>query len=207
MVARPLGLRKLFKIKGNVWANLYQNPASKFLELLARDVVYPYLVSRKLINLAELPTQGDIWLYSLVEREMGLTSGTWNRLDLLGQFPMRMTFPTWGQAMDFEDHLYALRHFTVVFSTKDFQETKSKTNQYFVQSFEGNVVSFKEAHPTAYDSIDDIARKSTFSAEPINVCWVEKPVIQNLREAWDEARARWQEKVNLTGHPRVGVLF
>ena len=195
VVTDPLVLENFLRLRVLLWANLYQNPAAKFLELLAREIVYPYLINHNLINLAELPIQRDPWLYSLVEREMGLASGTWNRLDLLGTFPRCISFLTWGQAMDFEDHLHALNDFTLVFSVKDFQETKSKTGKYLIKGLDGNLATFKEARPTDAEKIEDIAWKSTSPAEPVQVCWVEKPAIPNtLRAAWEEARARWQER-------------
>lgn len=188
-------LENFLRLRVMLWANLYQNPAYKFLDLFSRQIVYPYLISRQRINLAELPVQSDVWLHNLVEREMGLARGMFARLDLLGEFPKRESFITWSQAMDFEDHLQALGSFTLVFSTKDFQETKSKTDKYFVEGFDGNAVAFKEAHPTSAESIDTIARQITSSIDPVQVCWVEHPVIpNNLRQAWEEARARWQER-------------
>ena len=188
-------LESFLRLRVMLWKNLYQNPAAKFLELLGREVVYPYLLSRKRINLAELPKQTDTWLHNLVEQEMGLASGAWTRLDLLGGFPKLKSFPTWGEAMEFEDHLYSLSAFTLVFSVRDFQETKSKTGKYLLNGVDGEVVTFKEACPTSATWVDEVARWSTSSSEPINVCWVENPVIpDNLRRAWEEARARWQNR-------------
>ncbi len=191
-------LENFLRLRVVLWANLYQNPAAKFLELLAREVVFPYLLSRKRIDLAELPRQGDAWLQNLVEQEMGLTSGAWTQLDLLGEFPRRKSFATWGFAMDFEDHLHSLHSlgaFTLVFSVGDFQKTKSKTDKYFVDGLDGEVVTFKEANPTGARLIEEIAQGSTSPSERINVCWVENSVIpDNLRQAWEEARARWQER-------------
>ncbi len=188
-------LENFLRFRVMLWANLYQNPATKFLELLAREVVYPYLLNRKRIDLAELPLRGDTWLYNLVETEMGLPASTWNHLDLLGAFPKRATCLTWGQAMDFEDHLHALGAFTLVFSVKDFQATKSKTDKYLINGMEGKVVTFREALPASAKLIDDVANESTSPSERINVCWVDNPVIpENLRQAWEEARARWQER-------------
>lgn len=189
-------LENFLKLRVMLWAHLYQNPANKFLELLAREVVYPHLLSRKAIDLAELPRQGDTWLHSLIEREMGLPSGAWSRLDLLGEFPRRKTFATWIQALDFEDYLFSFWDaFTLVFSTKDFQATKSKTDKYFVNGLDGSVVSFKEAFPTSAGQIDEIARMSTSQTERINVCWVDRAVIPaNMRLAWEEARTRWRKR-------------
>jgi len=190
-------LENFLRLRVMLWAHLYQNPASKFLELLAREVVYPYLLSRKAINLAELPVQGDAWLHSLVEKEMGLASGAWARLDLLGAFPRRKACATWIQALDFEDYLHSFPPgaFTLVFSTKDFQATKSKTDKYFVDGLDGTVLSFKEAFPTSAGLIDETARRSTSETERINVCWVKIPVMSgNMRQAWEEARARWRKR-------------
>jgi hypothetical protein len=106
-----------------------------------------------------------------------------------------MSCITWNQALDFEDQVYALGGFTLMFSARDFQETKSKTDKYFVRGLDGKIASFKEAYPTDAELIDDIAHRSISRVERINVCWVEKPIIpKNLREAWEEARGRWQER-------------
>ena len=189
-------LENFLRLRVMLWENLYQNPAAKFLELLAREIVYPYLLSRKRIDLAELPLRGDTWLYNLIETEMGLPAGTWESLNLLGAFPKRRVFSTWLEAMDFEDYLYSFsRAFTLVFSVKDFQATKSKTDKYLINGLEGKVVTFKEACPASAGWIDNIAQESTSPPVGINVCWVDNPVIPgNLRQAWEEARARWQER-------------
>lgn len=188
-------LTNFLKLRAVLWSNLYQNPAIKFLELLSREVVFPYLINHKKIDLSELPRQGDAWLQNLVEKEMGLSTGAWTRLDLLGGFPKYKSVVTWGLAMDFEDYLYASEAFTLVFSVGDFQATKSKTDKYFVDGLDESIVTFKEANPSGAKLIEGIAQRVTSSAEKINVCWVERPVIPyNLRLAWEEARARWQER-------------
>ena len=195
VVTDPWVLENFLKLRVILWENLYQNPAAKFLELLAREVVYPYLLSRKAIDLAELPVRGDTWLYNLIEKEMGLAAGTWERLNLLGAFPRRIACATWTQAHDFEDHLYAQGCFTLMFSVKDFQITKSKTDKYFVKDLDGNAASFRDMYPTKAGAIEEIARKSTLPDERVSVCWVKNPVISdNMRQAWQEARARWQER-------------
>ncbi|TSC84908.1 MAG: hypothetical protein G01um101413_292 [Parcubacteria group bacterium Gr01-1014_13] len=188
-------LENFLRLRVMLWKNLYQNPATKFLELLGREVVYPYLLSRKRIHLVELPKQTDTWLHNLVEQEMGLASGGWTRLDLLGGFPKLKSFRTWGEAREFEDYWYSLGAFTLVFSVKDFQKTKSKTDKYLINGLDGEVVAFKQACPTSAALIDEVARWSTSSSEPINVCWVENPIIpDNMRRAWEEARVLWQNR-------------
>ena len=195
VVTNPWALENFLRLRMMLWEKLYQNPATKFLELLARDIMYPYLVNHKRINLAELPLRGDAWLHDLVERKMGLAAGALMRLDLLGEFPRRMSFPTWVQALDEEDRRHASGAFTLMFSTKDFQASKSKTDKYFVKGPEGKAISFKEARPTEAKLIDEIARLSVAPHKSVNVCWVENPVIpDNLRPAWEEARARWRER-------------
>ena len=195
VITNKLVLGNFLMLRAILWANLYQNPAIKFLELLSREVIFPHLLKHKKINLAELPKKSDTWLQRLVEWEMGLPNGSWTKLDLLGEFPKRRTFSTWGEAMDFEDHLCASEAFTLVFSVGDFQSTKSKTDKYFVNGLEGSAVAFKEACPTDSKLIEEIAQRSTSSAERINVCWVDRPIITyDLNKAWEEARARWQER-------------
>lgn len=188
-------LENFLRLRMLLWTHLYQNPAVKFSELLLREVVYPHLTGRKRLSIAELPLQGDSWLHKLIEREMGLSVGALDRLDLLGAFPKRATAATWISAMDMEDQLYSQGAFTLVFSTRDFQSTKSKTDKYFVKGPDGKNLTFKEAYPVRAGFIEGIAYKSSPPGEQVNVCWVEKPTMsENMRLAWEEARAKWQKR-------------
>jgi hypothetical protein len=195
VVTDPWVLKNFLGLRARLWANLYQNPAAKFLELLTREIVYPYLLARNLIDLSDLPLQRDIWLYSLLEKEMGVVRDGWTRLDLLGEFPRRMAFAKWTEALEFEAKLHAEGAFTLVFSVEDFQTTKSKTDKYLVNDEDGKIVTFQEAWPTSARRIDEIACWANSPLEPVNVCWVAKPTIPaGLCQAWEEARVRWQER-------------
>jgi hypothetical protein len=191
-----LVLGNFLRLRTILWMRLYNNPAVKFLELLCREIIYPYLINRKRIDLAELPKLNDGWLYGLAEQEMGLAAGALSRLDLLGAFPRRAFCVTWSQAMDFEDQFYSRENsFTLVFSTKDFPKTKSKTDKYYVRGLDGKTAAFKDAYPTDSEQIETIIQESISHAFPAQIYWVEKPVIpDNLRQAWEEARARWQKR-------------
>ena len=194
VITKPWVLHNFLELRVRLWANLYNNPAAKFLELLARQIAYPFLLARNQVDLAKLPVQTDAWLHDLLEKEMGLDSKSWTRLDLLGKFPQRMTFATWAEALKFEAEKYAEGAFTLVFSVQDFQTTKSKIDKYLVNSKNG-IVTFQEAWPTHARHIDRIAQVANSPREPVNVCWVEKPVVPaGLCQAWEEARAKWRER-------------
>jgi hypothetical protein len=188
-------LKNFLGLRARLWADLYQNPAAKFLELLAREVVYPFLLARNLVDLSKLPLQSDAWLYDFLETETGLARGSWTRLDLLGEFPQRMAFAKWNEALEFEAKLHGEGAFTLVFSVEDFQVTKSKTDKYLVKDDDGKIVTFQEACPTSAWRIDEIAYWANAPAELVNVCWVAKPLLPaGLCQAWEEARTRWQKR-------------
>ncbi len=197
VVTDPVALNNFLLLRVLLWKNLYQNPARKVLEMLLRNIVYPYMVSRKLIQISDLPTKGDTWLFDIVEQEMGWQKGQSSDLNLLGSFPKRKAFATWEKALAFEEKKYNSGAFTLVFSVRDFQRTNSKTDKYQVFGPDGRVDTFKAVYPKHAAVIDQIAKDSTAPALPVQVVYVEHPqVSDNLRLAWREARARWRQRVD-----------
>ncbi len=197
VVMDPLALNNFLLLRVLLWKNFYQNPKRKVLELLMRDIVYPWLVSRKIIQISDLPVKGDTWLSSKVNREMGWEYGQNSNLSLLGSFPRLKCFATWGEALVFEKEKYASGAFTLAFSVKDFQKTNSKTEKYRVFGWDGRVDTFKSVYPPHAAVVDRIAADSMSPALPVHVVYVENPQLSdNFRKAWHEAREKWRKKID-----------
>lgn len=208
VVTDPIALNNFLLLRVLLWANLYQNPRHKVLEMLMMKVVYPYLVKRKLVKISDLPTKDDAWLFDIVEHKMGWQKDQSKDLNLLGSFPKMETFATWREALVFEEQKYESGDFTLMFSVKEFQKTNSKTDKYLVTDSDGQVGTFKDVFPKHAAVIDKIAADSMSPALPVCVVYVESPTLhkklrqtwrdlttsKNLRKAWDEARARWKRK-------------
>lgn len=196
VVTNPVTLNNFLVLRILLWTKFYQNPRIKVLEMLMREIVYPYLVDKKLINISDLPTKGDTWLYSTIERHMGWQENQTRDLCLLGSFPKMKAFATWDRALAFEEYQYNSRAFTLVFSVEDFPKTNSKTDKYRVMCPDGRVETFRAAFYDQAKVIDEMAFKSMSPARPVHVVYVQYPHISpNLKQAWQNARARWKKVV------------
>lgn len=186
-----IALSNFLFLRALLWKNLYQNPKRKVLEMLLNKIVYPYLVRRQFINTKLLPTKTDSWLMGLIKRKMG-----WGRkeidLNLLGSFPQLATFASWAEALAFERKKVCSGFFTLVFSVGDFQETKSKTDKYWVVDSSGRVGLFQDIFPEHAAAINLIVYETMSPALPVQVVYVENPQMSgNFRRAWQGARSIW----------------
>jgi len=194
MVTDPVTLNNFLMLRILLWVDFYQNPQHKFLERLMLNIVYPYLVDKKVIKISELPTKDDSWLYGVIGRQMGWADVRVRHLDLLGGFPKLKAFADMNEALAWEEEKYHAGAVTLIYDTRQFQPTKTKVDKYCVVGKDGRPQTFAEAYPTHASAISQIARQATAPEKPIYVAWVEKPDISdNYRRAWESARARWRK--------------
>ncbi|MEK7131489.1 MAG: hypothetical protein AAB797_02015 [Patescibacteria group bacterium] len=192
-----IALNNFLNLRVLLWANLYNNPARKVLEMLMMKIVYPYMVDRKLIQINDLPTKDDTWLFSTIERQMGWEKYRTKDLNLLGSFPKLKAFATWDQALAFEEEKYNSSAFTLVFSVKDFQKTNHKTDKYWVFGSDGRAGTFKAVCSKHAAVVEEISQNSMSPALPVQVAYAQYPLISgNLRKAWREARAKWKKRID-----------
>lgn len=195
VVADPVALNDFLKLRILLWVDFYQNPAIKYLELLAQRIVYPYMVDKKLIKISELPTKTNWHLFGTICRHMGWADVQIQHLDVLGAFPKLKSFADWDEALVFEEEKYNAGAVTLIYDTRLFPPIKSKVDKYSVMSKDGQAQTFADAYPEHANAIEKIARQATAPEKPVYVAWVENPKISdNYRRAWESARARWKKE-------------
>lgn len=195
VVLDPVTLNNFLMLRVWLWADFYQNPRVKFLEMLLRNIVYPHLVDKQLIKLHELPLKNDKYLRGVIGRYMGWVDVQIKHLDVLGAFPKLKAFADWGEALAFEEEKYNAGVATLMYDVRLLQPTKDKTDKYFTVGKYGEETTFADAYSDHASVIKEIVRQNTSPEKPVQVAWVENPKISdNYRRAWETARARWKKE-------------
>ena len=197
-VTDPIALNNFLMLRILLWASLYNHPRHKFLECLMQRIVYPYLVDKRAIKISELPIRDDKWLDRVIGRQMGWSVEQTRCLDLLGGFPKLKAFADMDEALAFEEEKFRSCAATLIYDVREFQLTKSKVEKYHVIGENGSsqtfALPFAHAYPTRAEAIEEIARLAMAPDKPVQVAWVEKPMMfDNYRRAWLSARARWHK--------------
>ena len=199
VVTDSVTLNNFLMLRVLLWADFYQNPRVKYLEMLLQKIVYPHLVDKNLIKIHELPLKNDKYLRGVIGRQMGWADVQIQHLDVLGAFPKLEAFADWDEALVFEEEKYRAGAATLIYDARQFPSIKSKVEKYHVIGENGSsqtsALAFAHAYPTRAEAIEEIARLAMAPDKPVQVAWVENPKISdNYRRAWEAARLRWHKK-------------
>ncbi len=198
VILKPDVLYNFLRLRALLWGQLYNSPAHKFLELVMRKIVYPYLLKEKLIDVKGLFKEGDSYLWNIVESAMGWPTDAVFNLDLLGGWPRRREFDTLAEALAFEQDLRQKGHFTLLAlptlsedSAGDFQKAKSKTNKYNVLDGQGKAAPYNLVFPHQSAEIEEMFVEKV-NPRRFQVYWVENPKLTSaFKVAWNRAVQRW----------------
>lgn len=192
VVLKPEVLENFLWLRALLWGEVYNAPGTKFLEVLMRKVVYPYLQEQGMIDLKGLLKQDDGSLWSVVEDAFGWSRDSVFNLDLLGGWPLRREFDSKKDLLECEKDLRAKGCFTLVAGPDDFQSTKSKTSKYYVLDSNGKAVQYSQRFPEQSAAIEkEIAVNA--NTHLFQLYYVESPqnVTPQFEKAWARAVQRW----------------
>ncbi len=192
VILKPEVLENFLWLRALLWGEMYNTPATKFLEVLMRKIVYPYLVEEGMADLKSLLKQDDAWLWNIVEETFGWPNDSVFNLDLLGGWPMRKEFNSKKEVLEFEKELRGKGCFTLVADPGDFQTSKSKTGKYNVLDKHGKAVSYSLGFPEQSAALEE-EFKARVNTHRFQLYFVENPqnITPQFEEAWARAVHRW----------------
>lgn len=192
VILKPEVLENFLWLRALLWGEIYNAAGTKFLEVLMRKVVYPYLVEEGMIDLKGLLKQDDGALWSIVEDAFGWSRDSVFNLDLLGGWPVRKEFDSKKELFECEKELRAKGCFTLVAEPGDFQVSKSKVDKYYVLDSAGKAVRYSQKFTEQSAAIEQEIAVNV-NSHRFQLYYVESPqnITPQFEKAWARAVQRW----------------
>lgn len=182
-------LRQFLALRIAMWGGLYNHPGHKVLEINASNVMYPYLISERLIKMSSLLDWSDRELFAHLAGIMEMPNTT-THLDAFGGMPSRRAYTTASDAAAAEQDAARRGDYTLVIDSATFPILKTKANSYRVEHG-GQVKLFAEAYPVEAEALR--VRAASFADDSrYHLAVVAEPRLSApLKRAWHQARERW----------------